>query len=104
MYGQKPKGTRGKLNLSEYFKELKEGDKVALVRNSAVNQICFHKRMQGRTGEVVGKRGRSYIVKVKDLNMEKTFIIPPIHLKRIGAKEVKGAKEIKAVKATGVKK
>ena len=98
MYSQKPKGTRGKLKLSEYFKELKAGDKVALVRNPQVNPICFHKRMQGRTGEVVSKRGRSYIVKVKDLNMEKTFIIPPIHLKRIGAKE------IKEIKTTGAKK
>lgn len=101
MYRQKSKGTRGKLNLSEYFKELKEGDKVALVRNSAINQICFHKRMQGRTGEIVSKRGRSYVVKVKDLNMEKTFIIPPIHLKRIGSKEIK---VVKAIKSTGVKK
>jgi large subunit ribosomal protein L21e len=89
MYNKKQRSERGKLKFSEYFKELNVGDKVALVRDSAVNQVSFHKRMQGRTGEVVGKKGRSYIVKVKDLNMEKTFILLPIHLKRIGVKEVK---------------
>ena len=74
---------RGKIRFSEYFKELKEGDKVALKREKSVMGVGFHKRMQGRTGVIVGKQGRSYIVKVKDINKEKTFILPAIHLKRI---------------------
>ncbi|HRZ85803.1 MAG TPA: 50S ribosomal protein L21e [Candidatus Paceibacterota bacterium] len=73
---------RGKLNFSEYFKDLKVGEKVALVKEPSVKS-GFHKRMQGRTGVIIGKQGRSYIVKVNDLNMEKKLILPPIHLKRI---------------------
>ncbi|MFA5992317.1 MAG: 50S ribosomal protein L21e [Candidatus Pacearchaeota archaeon] len=78
---------KGKLKLSEYFKELSPGDKVALVKEPSVTQVGFHKRMQGRTGVVEGKRGRSYVVKVKDLNMEKTVVVPAIHLKKIEMKK-----------------
>jgi large subunit ribosomal protein L21e len=74
--------TKGKLQLSRYFQELKEGDRVAVVKEPAV-QSKFPARIQGRTGTVEGKRGRSYMVKLKDQNKEKRFIIEPIHLKRI---------------------
>ncbi|MEK6898291.1 MAG: 50S ribosomal protein L21e [Nanoarchaeota archaeon] len=74
--------TRGKLQMSRYFQELKEGESVALVRESAVKS-SFPLRLQGRTGVVEGKRGRAYIVKIKDQDKEKKFIISPIHLKKI---------------------
>lgn len=83
MPNRKKTRERGKIKFSEYFKELKEGDKVALKRERSVMSIGFHNRMQGRTGIVVGKRGRSYMIKVKDINKEKTYILPAIHLKRI---------------------
>ena len=74
--------TRGKLQLSRYFQELKEGDSVAVVKESAV-QSSFPERLQGRTGMVEGKKGKSYIVKIKDQRKEKKFLINPIHLKKI---------------------
>jgi large subunit ribosomal protein L21e len=74
---------RGKVRFSEYFKQLKDGDKVAVVRERSETKDSFPKRIQGLTGEVVGKRGRSYLVNLKELNKEKQFIIKPIHLKRI---------------------
>lgn len=73
---------RGKIKFSEYFKELKKGDCVAVVKEQSI-AASFPKRIQGRTGVVDGKRGRSYIVKLNELNKEKTFIIPAIHLKKI---------------------
>ena len=79
---------RGKIRFSEYFKELKEGDRVALKREWSIN-VGFAKRMSGRTGVIIGKRGRSYIVNIKDFNKEKTFIVPPIHLKRITSEKIK---------------
>jgi len=75
---------RGKLRFSEYFKVLKEGDRVAVVREKAETKDAFPKRIQGRTGVVVGKRGGSYLVNLKELNKEKQFIIKPVHLKRLG--------------------
>ena len=77
---------RGKFRFSEYFKSLKEGDKVAVVREMSENKDNFPERIQGRVGKVVGKRGKSYIVNLKELKKEKQFIIKPIHLKRLEAK------------------
>ena len=86
MAKRKPLRTRGKLQLSRYFQELKEGESVAVVKELSINSN-FPKRLQGRTGKIDGKRGRNYIVKIKDQSKEKTFLIEPIHLKKI--KQVK---------------
>ena len=74
---------RGKLRLSKYFKEFKEGDSVAIVRNLAV-RAGFPKRMIGKSGKVKSSRGRYKEVEIKDGGKMKTFIIHPIHLKRLG--------------------
>jgi len=73
---------RGKLGLSRVFKELKEGDRVAVVMDLAY-QIPFPKRIQGKAGRVIGNKGKSIIVSLKDGNKEKTFIIPKLHLKKL---------------------
>jgi len=86
MTKKKPVRTRGKFSFSRYFQKLREGDSVAVVKEPAV-QSSFPVRLQGRTGVVEGKRGKSYIVKIKDQTKEKTFLIEPIHLKKI--KQVK---------------
>ena len=74
--------TRGKIQLSRYFQNLKEGDNVSIVRDLSV-EFNFPERMQGRTGIVAEKRGRAYVVKIMDHDKEKKFIIEPIHLKKI---------------------
>ena len=74
--------TRGKLQLSRYFQKLEKGDSVAVVREPAV-QSSFPTRLQGKTGLIEGKRGKAYIIKIKDLDKEKKFLIEPIHLKKI---------------------
>ncbi len=74
--------TRGKLQFSRYFQEFKEGDSVSVIREKSINSN-FPKRLQGRTGQIEGKRGRVYIVKLKDQEKEKRFLIEPIHLKKI---------------------
>ena len=77
---------RGKISFSRAFQELNEGDSVSVVRERSM-QPRFPKRVQGRTGKVIGKRGNSLVVNIKDSNKEKTFIIDPVHLKKI--KQVK---------------
>ena len=73
---------KGKIRFSEYFKKLKEGDKVAIVRELSVS-ASFPQNIQGRTGVVEERRGRAYIDIINDYNQEKRFIIEPIHLKKI---------------------
>jgi ribosomal protein L21E len=74
--------TKGKLQLSRYFQNLSEGDRVSVVRELSV-RANFPERLQGRTGTIEGKRGNSYVIKIKDSDKEKKFIIEPIHLKKI---------------------
>ncbi len=73
---------RGKIRLSEYFKELKTGDRVAVVRELSENPK-FPYQLQGRSGVVAGRRGRAFIIKMMDFNQQKTHIIPAIHLKKL---------------------
>jgi large subunit ribosomal protein L21e len=73
---------KGKVKLSTYFQEFEKGQTVAVVREHST-QPKFPKKLQGRTGKVMGKQGNSYVIKLKDLNKEKTYIIHPIHLKKI---------------------
>ena len=79
---RKPVRTRGKTSLSRHFQKLEKGDSVAIVREPAV-QSSFPIRLQGRTGLIESKRGKTYIVKIKDCNKEKRFLIEPIHLRKI---------------------
>lgn len=74
--------SRGKIKLSKYFQEIENGEKVSVISELAV-QPKFPSKLQGRTGTVEGKRGSCYIVRIKDLNKEKTYIIHPVHLRRL---------------------
>lgn len=82
MANRKSIRTRGKIQFSRYFQELKKGDSVTVVCEKALH-CAFPKRLQGRTGKVEKKIGKSYLIKIKDQTKEKGFIIPPIHLKKI---------------------
>ncbi len=82
MLKKKPVREKGKIRLSEYFKELNEGDKVNVFRELSVN-AGFPKRLQGRTGYVVGKRGSAYVISLDDNKRTKHYTIKAIHLRRI---------------------
>ena len=73
---------KGKLKLSRYFAEFKEGETVAVVRELGIQPSPL-KKLQGRSGKIEGTRGKSYIVNIKDFNMEKRYIIHPVHLKKL---------------------
>lgn len=82
MLNRKKLRQKGKISFSQYFKIFKEGERVALVREVGLPKE-FPLRMQGRTGTIVAKRGTAYVVEVKDLGNPKTYIVRPIHLKRL---------------------
>jgi len=73
---------KGKLQFSKYFQKFKEGDYVAVKREVSLRPR-FPLRLQGRTGIIEGKRGKAYVVKIKDQNKAKIFLIEPIHLRKI---------------------
>ena len=82
MIKRKRQREHGKIKLSRYFQDLEKGQRVAVIRELAV-QPKFPKQLQGRSGVIEGKRGSSYIVKIKDLKKEKIYIIHPVHLKKL---------------------
>ena len=82
MVDRKSIRTRGKISMSRYFGSFSNGDYVSVVKERA-QKSSFPEKLQGRTGIVDGKRGRSYIVKIKDHDKVKEYIIAPIHLKKI---------------------
>ena len=73
---------RGKIMFSRRFQNLKNGDSVSVVREFSVKS-SFPKRLQGRSGVVLEKRGQAYIVEIKDNKKVKKFIIGPVHLRKI---------------------
>ena len=79
MIKRKNQREHGKIKLSRYFQDFKQGDRVAVVRELAMIPK-FPKQLQGRSGVIQSKRGSSYLVKINDLNKEKTYIIHPAHL------------------------
>jgi large subunit ribosomal protein L21e len=82
MIKRKSQREHGKIKLSRYFQEFKTGDRVTVIRELAL-QPRFPKKLQGRSGVISGKRGSAYIIKMNDLNKEKTYIIHPIHLMKL---------------------
>ena len=73
---------KGKLKLSSYFKKIDDGVNVALVTDAGVKS-SFPKRLKGMSGKVIGSRGRFKLVEIKDGGKLKTFIIHPVHLKKL---------------------
>ena len=71
------------MSLTKYFQNFDSGDSVALVTELGVQGSGFPRRMQGRTGKVIEKRGKSYVVEIKDFDLKKKFVVRPIHLKKI---------------------
>ena len=65
MNNKKKVRTKGKLQLSKYFQEFEEGEAVAVVRELSI-RANFPSRLQGRTGTIECKRGKAYIVNLKD--------------------------------------
>jgi|SRR3989344_3718244 len=74
---------KGKLSLVRYFQDFKNGDKVCLNAEPSYHDGMYHPRFHGKAGTVLGKAGKCYEVEIKDINMYKTVIVHPVHLKRL---------------------
>lgn len=56
------------------------GDKVHIKINPSIHSGMPHRRYHGKTGEVIGKRGKCYVVKVSLGGKEKILYVRPEHL------------------------
>jgi large subunit ribosomal protein L21e len=76
---KKPHGQ--KLTIERYLKEFKEKQRVLIDVDPSSSKNLPHYRYKGKTGTVVSKRGRAYVVSLKLGNKEKTLMLKPEHLK-----------------------
>ncbi len=73
--------SRGLGPVSTVLIDYEVGDRVNIVIDPAIHKGMPHRRYQGRTGVVKGKRGRAIEVDVKMGNAVKSLIIRPEHLR-----------------------
>ncbi len=77
--------------LSLILHEYKPGDKVHIKINPSVHSGMPHRRYHGKTGTVVGKRGKAYLVEVYLGDKKKLLIVRPEHLRPAGQKAQAGS-------------
>ena len=65
------------------FYPYKVGDRVAIIIDPSFHDGMPHRRYHGRTGVIVGTRGRAYIVEVKVGNKVKHIITYAVHLRPV---------------------
>ncbi len=66
--------------VNELLKKFEVGATVHIDIDPSSKSL-IHKRFQGKTGKIVGTRGRAYIVEVYDGDKLKKIIAMPEHLK-----------------------
>lgn len=76
------KGVRdkGKRPISKILQEFEAGDSVHIVIDPSIQKGMPHPRFHGKTGTVIEKRGRAYLVEVSENAAKKTAICSPAHL------------------------
>lgn len=72
----------GRIPINRFIKKFNVGDRVVIDIESSSKGMPF-KRFQGLSGKIVEKRGRAYLVEIKDGDKLKTIIANPEHLKTI---------------------
>lgn len=82
-YG-KMRGTRQKLagrssSISRFLDVFEVGESVRIDFSS---HRIPHPKFQGSTGKILGKKGRSYIVEVMNMNAAKKISVRPEHIRR----------------------
>ncbi len=75
----------GAIHVTRVIQDLKLGAKVVVVVDSGTMKGQPHARYQGRVGVVAERRGRAYVVEVRDGGTIKKIISRPEHLKVVAA-------------------
>jgi len=71
---------RGKSGLSKILYDYKTGDKVAIKTDPGVHRGMPHRRYHGKIGVIMDKRGKSYVIRVKQGDAVKEIIVRPEHI------------------------
>jgi large subunit ribosomal protein L21e len=69
--------------ITKFLQEFRKGQGIVIVQEPSSQRGMPHPRFKGKTGKVLGKRGKSYIIEILDGNKVKKLISAPEHLKAI---------------------
>lgn len=69
--------------ITKFLQDFSIGQNVVITLEPSSHKGMPFPRFKGKMGKVVGKRGKSYIVEIKDINESKKIISRPEHLKAI---------------------
>jgi large subunit ribosomal protein L21e len=72
---------RGIMPVTSVIQHFEIGQKVHVVCEPSIQKGMPHRRFHGKTGTVLGQRGRAWVLSINDGNMEKVVIARPQHLK-----------------------
>ncbi|RMF89700.1 MAG: 50S ribosomal protein L21e [Methanobacteriota archaeon] len=75
---------KGSVPITRAMQSFAEGDVVHIVIDPAYHKGAPHPKWHGKTGHVIGRRGRSYLVRIRDQDSHKTVIANPVHLRETG--------------------
>ena len=75
---------RGLYPVSKVIQELPLGTKVAIILDPSSVKGQPHPRYHGRVGVVRERRGRAYVLEVRDGGSTKRIISRPEHLRMVG--------------------
>jgi large subunit ribosomal protein L21e len=81
---------RAKFTVERYLKEFEPDQIVMIDIDPSSTKNIPHYRYKGKTGRIVRKRGRAYIVSVKLGNKDKTLMLMPEHLKPVSKELLEG--------------
>ena len=73
---------KGRTNpITKKKKKFEEGDLVHIIINPSIQKGQPHSRFHGKTGKIIGSKGKAYLVALKEGNKAKELIVRPDHLK-----------------------
>lgn len=71
---------KGLSQISRAIQEYTEGDMVNIDIDPSIHKGMPHHKFHGKTGKIIGRRGRAYLVEVRDGKLMKEVIVLPEHL------------------------
>ena len=81
---KKLKREKKRSGITRFLQNFEIGEKVVIHIDPSSHKGMPFPRFKGKVGEVIGKRGRGYIIKVINGKVEKKIIARPEHLRRFG--------------------
>jgi large subunit ribosomal protein L21e len=74
---------RGLPPVTHFFRTFEPGEKAAIVIDPSIQKGQPNKRFHGFTGTVVERRGRAYVIAVRQGGLTKKVIAAPEHLRKV---------------------